>query len=186
MALAARIEAGDQWGIGVTRMNLGALAMRHGQLEEGRASVEEALRLMIEVGDALFAATTRVLVGNAARDLGDYPSARVQYRASLEALAVIDDPVSTAEALEDIALLATATGDHRRAVELVGAADAMRSDVGSVASESLEEEYGEKLAPSVVALGPEAAHEASERGRSLDEAAAITLALEVCSAGADA
>ncbi len=100
----------------------------------------------------------------------------MQYRASLEALAVIDDPVSTAEALEDIALLATATGDHRRAVELVGAADAMRSDVGSVASESLEEEYGEKLAPSVEALGPEAAHEASERGRSLDEAAAITLA----------
>ena len=182
MALAARTEAGDRWGIGVTRMNLGALALRHGQLEEGRASVEEALRLMIEVGDALFAATTRVLVGNAARDLGDYAGARAAYRASLAALAAIDDPVSTAEALEDVALLATATGDHRRAVELVGAADAMRSDVGSVASGSLEEEFDEKLAPSVEALGPETTREASERGRSLDAAAAIALALEVCSA----
>ena len=115
-----------------------------------------------------------------------HAGARVQYRASLEALAVIDDPVSTAEALEDIALLATATGDHRRAVELVGAAEAMRSDVGSVASETLEEEYGEKLQPSVDALGPEATREATERGRALDGAAAIALALEVCEPRLDA
>ena len=180
LALETRRQAGDRWGVGVSLNNLGALAIREGHTEEGRRQVEEALHLMLEVGDALFAATTRSLLGNAARDVGDFDSARRMYREGLTALAAMDDPISTAEMLEDVALLATATGDHRRAVELVEAADVIRKDVGSVVSSASEDEFAARLAPSLEALGEEAAQAASERGRQLDQAGAIAAALEVC------
>ena len=62
----------------------------------------------------------------AARDAGDFADAGGRYAASLDTFVTMDDQLALAELLEDIALLAARTGQHRQAVELVEAARVLR------------------------------------------------------------
>ncbi|MCK5664120.1 MAG: hypothetical protein KAI17_11570, partial [Thiotrichaceae bacterium] len=62
------------------------------------------------------------------------------YAASLEAYSVYDDHWALAFLLEDIAVLASVTGDGEMAFELLGAADVMREEIKSPRNTTLEEE----------------------------------------------
>ena len=144
----------------------------------------DAMRLAVfrEVGDPWMAANTENNLGNAARDLGDYPAAAESYASSLRTFAGLDDHWALAILLEDIGLLAVRTGDHARAVELAAAATALREAIGAQHPKALAAELRKQLAPSVRALGPDAARKARRSGRSLGVAGAVALGMRICEA----
>ncbi len=184
-ALEIRVDVGDRWAIGVSQNNLGAIAIKEGRLDEARRRIEEALRLLAEVGDTWFAASARVLLGNAARDLGDYADAGGRYATSLSTFVTMDDQLALAELLEDVALLAGRTGQHKNAVELVEAAKVFREEIGSPLAPAMEAEAREQIASSLAALGTAGADAAAARGRVLGRAGAVEAARLVCATTSD-
>jgi tetratricopeptide (TPR) repeat protein len=178
-ALAVRTELGDRWAIGVSQNNLGMIALHERRFEEARARFMESMRLNREVGDAWMVAIGHNNLGNANRGLGDIVAAKASYAASLEAYREYDDKWAMAFLIEDIALLAAQTGDAQRAVELTSAAESLREAIGAPRSPALVEELDAGLAGARASLG-EAASVAAERGRAMDAAAAVRLALRIC------
>ena len=112
--------------------------------------------------------------------LGEYEPARGHYADSLRAFRVYDDKWALAFLLEDIGIFAAVSGDARAALELIGAADALRDAIGAPRAPSLQEEIAKALAAVATALSEDERHLCTTRGRSLDLAAAIERALDLC------
>ena len=151
-----------------------------GAFAEARDWFERSLLISREIGDTWMFALCHNNLGNATRGLGDYEAARRHYAESLRAYRAYDDRWALAFLLEDIGILAALGGDAPSALELMGAADAMREAIGAPRAPSLEKEIEQQLAPAVSALSEQdrLAHRA--RGRSLDLAAAVEFALALC------
>ena len=132
--------------------NLGMIASLEGRIEEARARFEEAMRLNREVGDSWMVAISHNNLGNANRGLGDYAAARRDYAASLRAHLEHDDSWALAFLLEDVGRLAALTGDPQLALELLGAADALREEIGVPRTASLEQEILRDVDPAIAAL----------------------------------
>ena len=130
-SLALRRELGDRWAIAVSLTNLGMIAVLQERYEEARGHFEEAMRLNREVGDSWMVAISHNNLGNAYRGLGEFEAARRDYAESLQAYRSYDDKWATAFLLEDVASLAALAGDGETALELTGAADTMREEIGS-------------------------------------------------------
>jgi len=182
-ALEIRRALGDRWAIAMSQNNLGMVALHQREFAEAADRFDESVRLGREVGDPWVLALADENRGNARRGLGDYAGARAGYASALRAFLVLDDRWDIAFLLEYIAILATAEGAHERAVELTGAAERLRGEIGAGRAPALAEELGRELEPAMTALGPEAAAHALERGRGLDLTAASTVALEFCDQG---
>jgi tetratricopeptide (TPR) repeat protein len=120
-------------------------------------------------------------LGNATRGLGEYDAARAHYAESLRAYRDYDDKWAAAFLLEDIAMLAALVGEPARALELVGAADRLREEIGTPRSPALAESLDEALRAAREYLGDEA-EAAGRRGRELVTSAAIDLAVAFCDA----
>ncbi len=186
IAYRIRVDANDRWGIGASLHNLGVYALRLNKPDEAREHVEGAMRIMLEVGDPWFAATERMLLGNMARDAGDFTQAGANYAASIPTFLAVDDPVAQAEFLEDVGLLASRMAEHETAIELVEAATALREEIGAADSPAAMEEFRGRMAATLDTLDEDAIERAKARGRSLGVAGAIGAALELCSAATDA
>jgi class 3 adenylate cyclase/tetratricopeptide (TPR) repeat protein len=182
-ALELRSELGDRWAIAVSMTNLGMIAVLQERYEEARERFDEAMRLNREVGDSWMVAISHNNLGNANRGLGDLASARRHYADSLRAYRDYDDQWALAFLLEDVALLAALDGRPEPALELLGAADALRESIGSPRGDALEHELDRRLQPARDALGAEAATAARNRGAELEPAAVFDLALAACGGG---
>jgi class 3 adenylate cyclase/tetratricopeptide (TPR) repeat protein len=180
-ALDVRTDLGDRWAIGVSQTNLGMIAVLQHRFDEARTRFEEAMRLNREVGDAWMVAISHNNLGNATRGLGEYDAARAHYAESLRAYRDYDDKWAAAFLLEDIAMLAALVGEPARALELVGAADRLREEIGTPRSPALAESLDEALRAAREYLGDEA-EAAGRRGRELVTSAAIDLAVAFCDA----
>ena len=139
-ALALRESVGDRWAIGVSMNNLGMIAVLQKRYDEARDWFEKSMALNREVGDAWMVAICHNNLGNATRGLGDYSAARKHYADSLRAYRDYDDRWALAFLLEDIGVLAALDGDASAALELIGAADAIREAIGAPRAPSLEQE----------------------------------------------
>lgn len=181
-ALAIRTELGDRWAIAMSQNNLGMIALHQRDFAEAATRFDESVRLGREVGDPWVLALGDENRGNAKRGLGDYAGARAGYAAALRAFLVLDDRWDLAFLLEYVAMLATAEGAHATALELAGAAERLREEIGAGRAPALAEELDRELAPSREALGPEAIEAALSRGRALDLDAAAHRALAFCEA----
>ena len=179
-ALALRTELGDRRAIAVSLTNLGMIAVHRHDYAEAHARFDDAMRLNQEVGDAWMVAISHNNLGNAARGLGDHDAARVHYAESLRAYRDYDDKWALAFLLEDIGQLAVLLGEPRQALELVGAADRLRDEIGAPRSPGLEEQLETQLAGGADTLDSGAYEASRTRGRDLDSAAAIQLALAFC------
>jgi tetratricopeptide (TPR) repeat protein len=179
-ALALRRELGDRWAIAVSLTNLGMIAVLQEQHEEARRHFDEAMRLNREVGDTWMVAISHNNLGNANRGLGNLAEARSQYAESLRAYRDYDDKWATAFLLEDVASLAALAGDFEPALELVGAADTMREEIGSPRGPALEAELDRRLQRAREALGNEAADAVRSRGAGLGLPEALDAALAFC------
>jgi predicted ATPase/class 3 adenylate cyclase len=179
-ALAYRTESGDRWGIGVSLSNLGMIDLHERRLAEARDHLEEAIRLQREVGDTWMLAIARNNLGNATRDLGDAATARIEYIAALRTYRDVDDRWAMAFLLEDIGLLAILNERAVDGIALLGAAETIREEIGSPRGDALEDELRLACEPARQALGAAETDAALMRGRSLDLATAIDLAISIC------
>ena len=156
------------------------IAVLQKRYAEARDWFQKSMLLNREVGDDWMVAICHNNLGNATRGLGDYDAARRHYADSLRAYRAYDDRWALAFLLEDIGILAALDGDARSALELLGAADALREAIGAPRAPSLEEEIREQMAPAVATLSEHDRLACRERGRSLDLAAAVDHALALC------
>jgi len=179
-ALALRTEIGDRWAIGVSLNNLGMIATLQKHYSEARDRFQRAMLLCREVGDAWMVAICHNNLGNATRGLGDYKAAWSHYADSLRAYRDYDDRWAVAFLLEDIGILAALCGDAPAALEVLGAADALREGIGAPRAPSLEEEIAAQMASCIAALSEEAREALRARGRELGLSAAIERALALC------
>jgi len=172
-ALELRSELGDRWAIAVSMTNLGMIALLQERFEEARDRFEEAMRLNRSVGDSWMVAISHNNLGNANRGLGDFAVARTHYGDSLRAYRDYDDRWALAFLFEDVAVLEALEDRPESALELLGAADALREASGSPRGEALEAELERSLQSARDALGDAAAAAARARGAGLDPAAAL-------------
>jgi hypothetical protein len=118
-------------------------------------------------------------LGNAYRGLGDYAAALGHYADCLRAHREHDDSWALAFLVEDVGRLAALTGAPQLAVELIGAADALREAIGSPRGAALQREIDTDVDPAAAALSLAAREQALERGRAMGRERAIELALSL-------
>ncbi|MEO5702179.1 MAG: tetratricopeptide repeat protein [Casimicrobiaceae bacterium] len=179
-AMALRTEIGDRRAIAVSMTNLGMIAHLEKHFQEAQQWFDRSMLLNREVGDAWMVAVCHNNLGNATRSLGDHNAARKHYADSLRAYRNYDDRWSMAFLLEDIGLLAARDGDAPSALELVGAADAVREAGGMPRAPSLEAEIGNELDMAAAAMSDRECAMLRAYGRSLEFGAAVEHALAVC------
>lgn len=177
-ALDLRTQVDDRWGIGVSRNNSGMVAYLRKDFEASRAHLEEALRLELEVGDLWMVAMARHNLGNTTRELGDRAATARHYADALATFAVLGDKWAQPIVLEDVAIMASAE-DPRAALQLEGAAEALREAIGSPREAARQGELDERLGLAGDVLGPDADQARSE-GRQLAPEAVLELAQQVC------
>ncbi len=184
-ALELRSEIGDRWAIANSMTNLGMIDIFEGRNEEARARFEEAMRLNREVGDSWRVVICHNNLGNANRGLRDYPAAREHYGECLRAHREHDDDWALAFLLEDVGRLAAQMADPRLALELVGAADALREAIGSPRGAALEREIAGDIEPAAAGLTVARRDAARRRGRAMSRERAIALALSLAAERSD-
>ncbi|WP_420642748.1 tetratricopeptide repeat protein [Candidatus Leptofilum sp.] len=130
-ALEIRRQVGDRRTIANSLNNLGNVVRNLGDLAQARSHLEEALQLQREVGDRWAIANSLNNLGNVVRDQSDFAAARQFYVESLTINHEFGDGRAIAYVLEDMAALAAAQNEASRALQLVGAAQWLRQEIGS-------------------------------------------------------
>jgi tetratricopeptide (TPR) repeat protein len=184
-ALALYTEFGDRRRICQCEINLSMVDEAAGDHEAALGHTEKAVRLAREVGDRLTLALAQNNRGDALRELGRLVAAGEAYASALRAYRDLDDQWPMMALLEDIAALSARAGRPDEALMLAGAADSLRSSIGSARSAPDEERVESNLAAARAALGDAGAAEARERGRRLAHSQAIELALAASEASSE-
>ncbi len=178
-ALALRQELGDRWAIAVSKTNIGMNAMHQSRPAEAVEPFREAMQLNQEVGDLWMVALSHHNLANAARDLEDEPEAREHYAAGLTIYRDYADRWALGLLIDDVVLGVAQPQARERVLELLGAADRLREESESPRDAAAEEALEECAKRATPELAAEARLAARERGRSLDVAAAVELALSL-------
>ena len=179
-AMALRTETGDRRAIAISATNLGMIALAQKHFDEARQFFDRCMLLTREVGDVWMAAVCDTNLGNASRSLGEYDLARKYYAESLAAHHKFDDRWSLAFLLEDVGMLAAMEGDAPSALELMGAADALREGSKVPRPPSRQEEIDNALAAAAGSMSDHEREMLRGNGRSLDLPAAVEHALAFC------
>jgi class 3 adenylate cyclase/tetratricopeptide (TPR) repeat protein len=177
-SLELRRTVGDRWALGVSHNNLGMVALLQNDLDDAREQFGEALRLNLEVGDGWMVAIARNNLANTELRRGDLAAAGPHFEQALTAYRLVDDGWALAILYEDVAGLAMATGDPADAQVLAGAADALRTRLGSPRSATQESELADTLASAD--LDPGDIRRLRAEGRVLESDLIDSLVRQVC------
>jgi tetratricopeptide (TPR) repeat protein len=178
-ALAIRTAVGDRWAIALSLNNLAVIDLYERRFAEAAERYEESVRLAREVGDPWLLSLAFFNLGKARRGLGDTDRARQIFAESIRAFQRLEDPYDLAEVIEDVAVI-TAETDPATGLELLGAADRMRTDIGAARPVARGAELEAELWSARETLGEPAAAAAISRGLERDTRAAAAMALEAC------
>ncbi|MDT4961674.1 MAG: hypothetical protein QOF87_1321 [Pseudonocardiales bacterium] len=181
-ALAMRQEVGDPWAIAVSQNNLGMIALLQEDFARATDHIAESMRLADQVGDRWIVAVGQHNLGIAQRGLARYAASGEAYLAALQAYVDYNDRWSLALLVEDVTFLAVDTGQDRGALQLLGAADALRTELEAPRPPALAQLLDAALAPVRDRLGPSVADEV-QAGRRLELADAAELIRAVCRLG---
>jgi predicted ATPase len=176
-ALAIRNRLGDRRAIALSLNNLGNVALDQGDYAGARARLEEAVMLQREVGDKYYIANALNNLGNVTRAQGDYEATRQLYTESLLINRELGDGWQLAYVIEDIGGLAALQGQAERALKLVGAASALREEIGAPLSPAEQTKLERTLEPARQALTEVMQEQAWAEGRALSLEEAIEYAL---------
>jgi predicted ATPase/DNA-binding CsgD family transcriptional regulator len=121
-AVALARRRGDLWALAFSLDHLGVLSFAAGDIEAARAHHRESLRIWETLQDPEELAEVNAYLGRAALAQGDLAEARQRLEKALGLRRLFK---SGPLALEGMAALAAASGDHARAVRLQAAADAL-------------------------------------------------------------
>ena len=181
-ALELYERLGERRRICSCEINLGWMDAQAGRNEDALVRCERAVRIAREVGDTLNVAIAENNIGDALRGLGRLDEAGRAYATAVEAYRDLGDTGPLMALLEDVAVLLSMRGLATDAFGLVGAADALRSALGSPRLPAAEDALMERLADARRAIGDPAMEHARRLGESLSSAAAIERALELATA----
>jgi len=183
-ALRIRSEVGDEEGISVTTFNLAQLAMDDGDFETARRLFAESHQIDTSLGEEWGAAIGSLGIATAALAQGDHDAAAPRLRSAVQFFLDADDEDHLAEALVACAEEACALGRHERSARLLGAADELWSRIGLplAPADAVHVERCRYIVEA--ALGAEAYSTATEQGRAMTAAQAVTFALESSGPGA--
>jgi adenylate cyclase len=173
-ALEIRRQVGDRRTIANSLNNLGNAVRNLGDLAAARSHLEEALQLQREVGDRWAIANSLNNLGNVVRDQSDFDTARQFYVESLTINYEFGDRRAIAYVLEDMAGLEAMQHQPRRALYLVGAAQALREALGTPLSAVEQAQMDGRL---TTVLSHEEATTYLNQGRQYSLAEAIAFAL---------
>jgi predicted ATPase/class 3 adenylate cyclase len=168
-------DLGEDWGVAVATLNLGLLAVSHGDCERAHALCGESLARFRTLGDKEGVVHSLVTLGFASLGLGSVEQAGVQLGEGLSVACDLGDLADVAESLDGLAAVAAASGDAIRAARLVGAAEAVRGQVGAVREVSYEAFHEHTVAEVSRILGAHDFETARAKGRGLTLADAIEI-----------
>jgi predicted ATPase/transcriptional regulator with XRE-family HTH domain/Flp pilus assembly protein TadD len=120
-ALALRREIGDLAGIESSLLILGGIAMHEGQYEEALGLFEESMASSRRVGERRDLATALMAAGLCRLNQGRYEDAEAYYRQSQQIYRGLGNEFGIARVMVGLAGIASAQGEHERAVRLCGA-----------------------------------------------------------------
>jgi DNA-binding CsgD family transcriptional regulator len=171
-------EAGDPLGEGFALHNLAVAAARDGNLALARALADESLTIFrrVDVGRAL--AETLASMGPILA-AGEPESALAALNESLQLAWRVGPRWVIAAALEGIAVVAAGQRQERAAVELIGRAAALRTEIGVPVRPMGRADFERMLATTRAALGNEDFATAWGRGQALSLPDAIAAATDV-------
>lgn len=127
-AMALYRECSDHWGVAVCLQEMGQAAHLEGRYDEAWGLLQRALAGFREFQDKIGMASTFAHLGAVAQALNRRGVARQMYRESLSLRWATGSERGIAECLEGLALI---SADPREAGRWLGAAEALRRQVGS-------------------------------------------------------
>jgi len=173
--LASYRAAGDMWGVMASLGDLGEAVLRRGDLQAARPLLDESLDLARNMKDKWRIAQCLATLGQLAAIQGDLERARRLHHGALGVRREIGERVGLADSLEDLALLAGADGEHSTQMRVLGAVDALRSELGVPLRPLREQARAEPVAEAVRSLGEEGARDAYREGGLLGVDGAVAL-----------
>jgi tetratricopeptide (TPR) repeat protein len=185
-ALRLYTDLGDHRRIVSCEINLGWMDGMTGDHPGAIRHCQEAIRLATEVGDRLNLANAQNNLGDALRDMGRLGEAGSAYAAAAEAYRDVNELWSLMALLEDVSILSARAGRPVDAFTLLGAADALRVELGAARPPAREEEIAGELATARAAVGELGADGARDRGRELGLEAALDLTISSAAAASPA
>jgi hypothetical protein len=171
-------KQGLGWLLATSLLLLGMVAIDAGDDALATSALDEARSLYGELGDQHFGARTVAYSGYTALLRGDRRLAASSFGESLVTFRELDDLWGTAEALEGLATVAGAEGVANRAVQIAGAAEAVRQTIHArpfPSDRAMMDRYLGPVWGSMTAQAWEAAHQAG-LAMTVDEA--VDYALE--------
>ena len=177
-ASAAASRAGSPFTIAIVALGLGRMLGALGRADEARQQLELAIDRLAELGDQRLILAARSELGHALRRAGRHDEAATHYRDVLGGWIRLGNRGAVANMLEQSAFLAIDRGNPLRAATLLGAAEAIREEAGSVMGLDEAFEYREFVARlgDREADGP--ADAAWRAGRALTYQEAVALVLD--------
>ncbi len=148
-----RQTLGEQSDIGGVIHNLGELALARGDLAAAEAAFTESLVLQRKVGNKLGTADALHSLGHIALQRGD-PAAGARYVEGLQLRWEVGDRFRLTLSLDTLAQFAARQAQPVRAARLLGAADALRTLIGTPRSPANQAIYTQTVATCTRTLGP--------------------------------
>ncbi len=175
--LPIRRELGEPVDLAVSLACLGRVARARGDYDTARALYEESLELAERQGHPAEITCAQHDLGLLAHQQGRHDEAAAWFARALPVAHAINHPRRTAYLLEGFAAIAAAVDQPRRALQLAGAAEALRQPSGSRLSPSERVELDRLLRPAWSRLGEERAAAEWRMGSTMSADEAVTLAL---------
>ena len=180
-SLALRRTLGDSRGVAISLNNLGLVAYCQSDYSRAGVLLEESLALRRSLGDTRSIANSLGNLGRVAIGLRDYRQGVDLYQQSLALRRDQGDRRGIVECLEGLALIAVMRQEADRAARLLGAAEALREEIGFPRPQPARDVPDQAVAL-CASLGEEEFVALWAAGRSLGLEHAIALASEDASA----
>ena len=164
----------QQWGVARTLLGLGALARLRGDPAGALDCYREALPILREIDSRPDVARCLAGIGRIALDQGDLGTAREHLAESLRLSRLTGARIGVARGLEAFAALAGREGEAALAVQLTGAASALR---GAAGRPPLAPRRIQRRLDAARSLGEDAVAGLWRQGQELTAEAAVALAL---------
>jgi len=176
-ALAMLRATSNRERIAFTLIALGVVEHVRGDLARAAACYEESLAIGREIDDKNAIATALVNLAEVAQQTGDAAVATERFRASLRLYAELGLRNAIAHCLEVLAGIDAAAGRADEAAVMFGAAERIREEIGAPVESFNAPRVTRDLGAVKQKLGESAFEQCWRRGRNLDVAEAVELAM---------
>ena len=175
-------EQGDAWRAAHTMNHLTVVALNRGEHQRAAGYAEESLALTRQTGDRYAANVALSLLAQMAWASGGHERAAEHWREALRLSYELANKANSASSIQSLATVAGARGEVRRAVRLLGAAEALLEAAGLVlyayTTYTSNEPHQRAASAARELLGDQAWRAAHDEGRAMGFDQAVAYALE--------